>query len=61
MAENKTKATKASVAAYLDAIPEEGRRKDCKALTRLMARATGQQPKTIRSLVLQFREQEDEA
>ena len=40
MAENKTKATKASVHRYLEAIDDETRRKDCKALAKLMADAT---------------------
>jgi hypothetical protein len=44
MAENKTKATKASVADHLAAIADEDRRKDCLALAKLMARATNQQP-----------------
>lgn len=45
MAENKTKATKASVAGYLAAIEDEARRKDCEALAKLMTKATKQQPK----------------
>jgi Domain of unknown function (DU1801) len=45
MAENKTKPTEASVAAYLAAIADEGRRRDCEALARLMEKATGQPPK----------------
>jgi len=40
MAENKTKATEIKVADYLAAIEDEGRRKDCEALARLMAKAT---------------------
>ena len=44
MAENKTRATDASVADYLAAIADEDRRKDCEALARLMAKATKQQP-----------------
>jgi hypothetical protein len=44
MVENKTKATAASVAAYLAAIADEGRRQDCEALARLMARVTKQPP-----------------
>jgi hypothetical protein len=40
MAENKTKATKASVAGYLASIKDEGRRKDCETLAKLMAGAT---------------------
>ena len=45
MAENKTKATEASVESYLSAIEDEDRRKDCEALARLMAKATKQKPK----------------
>jgi hypothetical protein len=44
MAEPKTKATKASVAAFLAAIPDEQRRKDCKAVAKLMQEATGEKP-----------------
>lgn len=40
MAENKTKATKASVADYLRAIEDDTRRKDCQALAQLMSKAT---------------------
>ncbi len=45
MAENKTKPTKVSVAAYIDALPDETKRADAKALIRLMQRATGEKPK----------------
>lgn len=44
MAQNKTKPTASSVAAYLDAIPDDERRRDCKALARLMAKVTGAKP-----------------
>ncbi|MES2129546.1 MAG: DUF1801 domain-containing protein [Pseudomonadota bacterium] len=44
MAENKTKATAASVDAYLAAIEDEARRSDCVALSRLMAKASGEKP-----------------
>lgn len=40
MAENKTKATDASVADYLAAIGDDGRRQDCEALAALMSRVT---------------------
>ena len=40
MAENKTKATEASVKSYLPAIEDEARRKDCAALVQLMTKAT---------------------
>jgi len=45
MAENKTKATAASVAAHLAAIPDEARRRDCEVLAQLMARATNEPPR----------------
>jgi hypothetical protein len=45
MAEAKTKPTGASVKAHLDAIEDETRRKDCKALAALMKRVTGCTPK----------------
>jgi hypothetical protein len=41
MAEAKTKPTEQSVASYLDAIDNEGRRKDCQELAALMKRVTG--------------------
>lgn len=44
MAENKTIPTRASVAAYLAAIKDETRRKDCQVLAKLMAKATGEKP-----------------
>lgn len=42
MAENKTKATLASVADYLNAITDDARRADCVALSQLMTAATGE-------------------
>ena len=44
MAEPKTRPTAASVAAFLAAIPGEQRRKDCKAVAKLMQEATGAKP-----------------
>ena len=44
VAELKTKATKASVQEFLNAIPDEARRKDCKEIARMMARATNATP-----------------
>jgi hypothetical protein len=44
MAENKTKATDASVDAHLAAIDDDSRRKDCETLAKLMAKATKQKP-----------------
>lgn len=45
MAEAKTKPTKASVAAYVNAIDDAERRKDCKTLVAMMKRVTGCAPK----------------
>jgi len=44
MAELKTKATTASVEEFLDAIPDEQRREDCYAISKIMQRATGKKP-----------------
>lgn len=45
MAELKTKPTGASVDAFLRSIPDEGRRKDCTIVSRMMSRATGSKAK----------------
>ena len=45
MAENKTKPTKASVAEFIDAIDDQTKRADAKALVKLMQSATGEKPK----------------
>ena len=45
MAENKTKATKVSVSAFIDAITDKDRRADAKALVKLMQKAAGEKPK----------------
>jgi len=45
MADNKTKPTSASVAAFIDALTDESRRADAKALVTLMRNATGEKPK----------------
>ena len=45
MAENKTKATKLSVSAFIAALDDPGRRADAKALMKLMQGATGEKPK----------------
>ena len=54
MAENKTKATEASVESYLSAIQDEARRKDCEDLAKLITRATRQQPKMWGSSIVGF-------
>ena len=45
MAENKTKATAKSVPDFLNSIEDEGRRKDCLAISALMEELTGSKPK----------------
>jgi hypothetical protein len=45
MAENKTKPTRLSVAAFIDALTDPTRRADAKALVKLMQSATGEKPK----------------
>jgi hypothetical protein len=61
MAENKTKPTKLSVAAFIDALPEPTRRADAKALVKLMrgrrkAENVGAIHHWLRQLPLQIRE-----
>jgi hypothetical protein len=45
MAENKTKPTKLSVGAFIDALTDKTKRADAKALVKLMQGATGEKPK----------------
>ncbi|MGB8132202.1 MAG: hypothetical protein WCG81_20620 [Candidatus Angelobacter sp.] len=45
MADNKTKPTKISVAAFIDSITDQDRRPDAKALVKLMQKAAGEKPK----------------
>jgi hypothetical protein len=45
MAANKTKPTKVSVAAFINAIADETKRSDAKALIKLMQTASGEKPK----------------
>ena len=54
MAENKTKATNASVEGYLSAIEDEGRRKDCEALAKLMTKALKEKPKMWGTSIVGF-------
>ncbi len=51
MAENKTKPTDASVQAYLDAIPDVTRRRDCETIVAMMERVTGKPPVMWGSIV----------
>ena len=45
MAENKTKPTKLSVAAFIDTLTDPARQSDAKALVKLMQSAAGEKPK----------------
>jgi hypothetical protein len=45
MADNKTKATKLSVAVFIDSLTDQTRRADAKALVKLMQSAAGEKPK----------------
>ena len=45
MAELKTKKTGASVSEFINAIEDDARRKDCKAIASLMQKATKSKPK----------------
>jgi hypothetical protein len=45
MADNKTKPTKLSVSAFIDAITGPSRRSDAKALVKLMQKAAGEKPR----------------
>src|ERR1700681_4281105 len=45
MADNKTKPTKLSVTAFIDALTDQTKRADAKALVKLMQGATGEKPK----------------
>jgi len=49
--EPKTKASRASVAAFINKIPDPERRADCKTLARLMRAATGKSPKLWATMV----------
>jgi hypothetical protein len=44
MAENKTKATKLSVAGFIAALPDEAKRADAKTLVKMMQSASGEKP-----------------
>jgi len=51
---NKTQLTEASVEEYLAAISDEARRKDCQALTRLMASVTKHKPRMWGASIVGF-------
>ncbi|WLT32343.1 DUF1801 domain-containing protein [Geothrix sp. PMB-07] len=54
MAENKTKATEASVESYIEGIQDSARRKDCETLTKLMSKATKETPKMWGTSIVGF-------
>ena len=54
MAELKTKPTTTSVAAFLNAIPDEARRNDCKTIARMMEQVTNEQPKMWGTSIVGF-------
>ena len=54
MAELKTKQTQSSVVKFLASIKDEGTRKDCLALARMMTQATGAKPKMWGSAIVGF-------
>lgn len=54
MAENKTKATELSVAAYIDAIEDEGKREDAKVLVKLLSKVTGKKPAMWGTAIIGF-------
>jgi hypothetical protein len=54
MADNKTKPTKLSVAAFIDGLTDQTRRADAKALVKLMQSATGEKPKMWGPAIIGF-------
>ena len=54
MAENKTKATVASVNDHLEAIVDESARQDCDSLVKIMSKITGQAPKMWGPTIIGF-------
>lgn len=54
MATPKTRATGASVPAFLKAVPDEGRRRDCATVARLMKKVTGQGPRMWGATIVGF-------
>ena len=54
MAELKTKKTKASVATFLNKIPDKQRREDCFTVLELMKQATGVEPRMWGSSIVGF-------
>ena len=54
MAENKTKPTKVSATAFINALADPARRADAKTLVRMMQSATGEKPKTWGPSIIGF-------
>jgi hypothetical protein len=54
MAENKTKPTSVPADAYIAAITDQGRRRDCQALAGLMAEVSRQEPRMWGSSIVGF-------
>lgn len=54
MATLKTTPNRASVSAFLAAIPDEGRRRDCRKVMQMMKRVTGAQPKMWGASIVGF-------
>lgn len=54
MAERKTNETDDSVDEFIETIKDESRREDCRAITKLMAAATGVEPKMWGSSIVGF-------
>ena len=54
MAELKTRVTKASVSAFINAIEDDSRRKDCKTLVAMMTKATKAKPKMWGPAIIGF-------
>ena len=57
MAELKTKATKAKVGTFIDAIADEDARRDCRTLVKMMQKATKAEPKMWGSSIVGFGDQ----
>jgi hypothetical protein len=54
MADNKTKPTKASVTAFIDAIDDQAKRADARAIVKLMRNASGEKPQMLGPAIVGF-------
>jgi nucleoid DNA-binding protein len=54
MSDLKTKPTKASVSAFIDAIEDPQKRKDCRELVKMMSEVTGKKPKMWGTSIVGF-------